>query len=522
LFSAARSYDFWDAQFTVNRRVGSGRTDATRALDAEAQLALALECGGLGTWHVDLDAQRVKLSSAAAAMFGLDDVDEDVVEFVACTVHPDDRAAVGERWRHAATTRTSYAQEFRIIRPDGAQRWISVRGSTKVLGDQRPYFSGVVSDVTERKQLETTVIADRHKLEAIFRESPAAMALWCGPDLVFELVNPRYQAIFGDRPLVGLRLADAAPELERQGFVALLQRVLETGEPYVGREVLAQIAGTDGTLEDHYFDFTYVRVLDTEGKPYGVYDHAIDVTDRVIARREMDQERDLRERLVAALSHDLRTPLATGKLAAQLLVHKAHDPRLLAIAAKRIEDNMDRADRMIRDLLDVSRIRGGQAIPLEIESCDLTQVASAVVEDMIAMHGKRFMLASSSPAIGFWDGHALRRILENFASNAAKYGAPGTPITIRLTNEGDYVRAEVHNHGKPIAAEEIPLLFDLFRRSRGATPNLGWGIGLSLVQALVQAHGGTITVASSAATGTTFAVRLPRRRPRTTASAQAM
>jgi PAS domain S-box-containing protein len=490
--------------------VAGSKDDESRALDAEAQLALALECGGLGTWHVDLDAARLKLSPSAAAMFGLGEVDDDVEAFVARAVQPDDQACVTERWRHAAVTRTPYAHEFRIIRPNGEQRWVAVRGSTKVLGNQRPYFSGVVSDVTERKQLETAVLADRHKLETIFRESPAAMVLWRGPELVFELVNPQYQAIFGDRPLVGLPLAEAAPELEQQGFVAILQRVLETGEPYVGREVLAQIAGFDGKLADHYYDFTYVRVLDTDGKPYGVYDHAIDVTDRVHARREMEQERDLRERLVAAISHDLRTPLATGKLAAQLLPHKAHDPEQVAIAAKRIADNMDRADRMMRDLLDVSRVRGGQEIPLETEPCDLAKIASSVIDDMTVIHGKRFDLEAPETVDGVWDCHALRRILENLASNAAKYGALGTQITIRIANEGDEVRIDVHNRGKPIAADELPRLFELFRRSRGATPNLGWGIGLSLVHALVQAHGGTVTVTSSEAAGTTFTIRLPR------------
>ena len=489
------------------------RDDEARALDAEAQLALALESGEMGTWHVDLETRHVKLSPQAAAIFGVSE-DPDA-ETISSALHPDDRCTAIERWEQAAARGDRYSDEFRIVRPDGEVRWLSSRGSTKILEGIMPYFSGVIGDVTERNRLEMTAQAQRHTLETIFRESPAAMALWRGPEHIFELVNPQYQAIFGERPLVGKRMADAAPELAAQGFVELLDRVFATGESYVGHEVLAQIATASGELEDHYYDFTYVRVLDVDGNPYGVYDHALDVTDRVRVRRAMEQERDLRERMVAAISHDLRTPLATAKLGAQLLVHRAHDPDQLAVAAKRIVDNMDRADRMIRDLLDVSRVRGGEEIPLDVEACDVGKVAQSVVEDLSVMHGKRFVLQLDPGLEGYWDCHALRRIIENLASNAVKYGALGKSVTIRIANVDAGIHLSVHNEGKPIAPVELPSLFDLFKRSRSARAQVGWGVGLSLVHALAHAHGGTVTVESSEATGTTFTVRLPRdaRRP---------
>ena len=331
------------------------------------------------------------------------------------------------------------------------------------------------------------------------------MALWRGPELIFDRVNPKYQAIFGDRPLVGRSLAEATPELVAQGFHELLIRVLETGKPYVAHEMLARIEVAPGRFEDHYYDFTYVRVVDAEGRPYGVYDHAIDVTDRVRARRAMEQERDLRERLVTALSHDLRTPLGTARLGAEMIL--ATDPHL-AKQVNRIITAMDRADAMIRDLLDVSRIRAGEPIPLDVVDCDLSQLAHQSIDELAALHGARFVVHAPPHVEGRWDCGALRRVIENLVNNAVKYGARDAPITISIAR-GERVTLSVHNEGIPIPGDEQPALFELFKRSRNATAHDGWGIGLSLVHGLVQAHGGTVRVSSAEGRGTTFTVELP-------------
>ena len=137
-----------------------------------------------------------------------------------------------------------------------------------------------------------------HKLDTAFQKSPAAMAIWRGPDLIFDAVNPVYQAIFGDRQLLGLPLVEAIPELKGQEFPEILLEVFRTGEPYIAHEALARLAPREGgVLQDHYYDFTYVRIDDIHGKPWGVYDHATDVTDRVLTRRKNE---DLLEALRAS------------------------------------------------------------------------------------------------------------------------------------------------------------------------------------------------------------------------------
>ena len=109
----------------------------------------------------------------------------------------------------------------------------------------------------------------------------------------------------------------------------------------------------------------------------------------------------------------------------------------------------------------------------------------------------------------------MRRILENLASNAVKYGSPTDPITVTLMKTSREVQISVHNHGYAIPPEEREHVFDSFSRAarpeRGATK--GWGLGLAVVKGLTEAHGGTVRVDSVDGAGTTFKVDLPLHPP---------
>lgn len=403
-----------------------------------------------------------------------------------------------------------------------------------VVRDRLDRAMGAAADEFGRARFESDLAAtaraeERHRLEAIFDASPAAMALWRGPDMVFDMVNPAYQGIFPGRPLLGRPFLEAIPEFRDQPFFTFFSRVLETGEPFIGREVLARHRTTaDGPVEDHYYDFTYVRIDDRDGRPYGVYDHAVDVTERVLATRsaelrrlqlqqsvrDLEQERELRERFVASVSHDLRTPLSAARMSAQLLSRRVGDPDAVRRGADRITDNLDRVNRMIRDLLDVSRINAGQSLALALSPCDLRQIAAETLQELSTIHGDRFVLECAEPVEGVWNPEALRRILENLCSNAVKYGAAHLPIEVSIVRGQHEVRLRVHNQGPPIPSASLAHLFEPFLRTRSAqrTGQVGWGLGLTLVKALAEAQGGRIEVRSNTNEGTTFEVTLPASR----------
>jgi PAS domain S-box-containing protein len=146
-------------------------------------------------------------------------------------------------------------------------------------------------------------------METPVMETPAALALLRGPRHVFELANPLYrQAIGAGRDVLGKPIRMALPELEGQRFFELLDQVYASGEPYAGKETLVQL-NRNGAVEDAYFDFVYQPVRDTTGTVDGILVHALDVTDSVRARRQLEESEEryrtlFRSVLVAVYSCD--------------------------------------------------------------------------------------------------------------------------------------------------------------------------------------------------------------------------
>jgi signal transduction histidine kinase len=227
--------------------------------------------------------------------------------------------------------------------------------------------------------------------------------------------------------------------------------------------------------------------------------------------RKLQAERAIREQFVSILAHDLRGPLAAARLIAQMLIRhpeRMEERRDLAI---KLAQTIDRAEHMIRDLLDANRIRAGNRLPLRLDACDLGAVADEVVAELSALHGERIVLKAEEQVRGIWSAEELRRAVWNLATNAVKYGAPNQPITVTVGHADGWAKVAVHNHGRVIAKEEQARLFEPFARAQSlpADAQAGWGLGLTLVRGCAEAHGGRVEVESDAAAGTTFTLLLP-------------
>jgi signal transduction histidine kinase len=223
----------------------------------------------------------------------------------------------------------------------------------------------------------------------------------------------------------------------------------------------------------------------------------------------LEAERIVRERFVALLAHDLRGPLSTAMMAAKLLAAR---PERLARAdlALRIERNMLRAERMIQDLLDAHRVRAGYRLPLDLQRCDLVDLASNVVAELEDSDRQRVRLSAPERLEGVWMPSQLTRALWNLITNALQYGTPGGQVEVEIARSLDGVAISVHNTGAAIPPAEQAQLFEPFSRARGAEARArGWGLGLTLVRGCAEAHGGTVELASTPETGTTFTMRLP-------------
>lgn len=182
--------------------------------------------------------------------------------------------------------------------------------------------------------------------------------------------------------------------------------------------------------------------------------------------------------------------------------------------AARIDENLDRAESMVRSILDVSRAGSGRRIQLELAECDLIALVRQIIENLTLSHGERFVLVTpkGGSLLGNWSADALGRAIENLLANAIKYGHPSRPITVTVSLEHGRAMVAVHNEGSYIPPAEQETLFQAFGRTRQAETSgvRGWGIGLALARAVAEAHGGSITVESLPETGTTFLIDIPQ------------
>jgi signal transduction histidine kinase len=178
--------------------------------------------------------------------------------------------------------------------------------------------------------------------------------------------------------------------------------------------------------------------------------------------------------------------------------------------AGQIVDSLRRMDEMIQELLDSATFQSGERLRLRLEEFDLQDVAKEVCDQFTARHGPRFQLTGGKPRV-WWDRAATQRALENVMGNAVKYGAPDTPIRVKIALVNERVMLSVHNEGEPIPPEQMESIFQVFRRADAAKEGdiEGWGIGLPYVRSVAESHGGSVAVDSAVSRGTTFVLDIP-------------
>jgi signal transduction histidine kinase len=239
-----------------------------------------------------------------------------------------------------------------------------------------------------------------------------------------------------------------------------------------------------------------------------------DISARIAEEAELRAALEFRDRILGVLSHDVRNPLgviltSAGMLERQLAKAEAGNQRA---AVRRIIDNAYRIERMVHDLLDYTRTRQGRRLPIAARDVDLLALCDQTADGMQVLHPDRILELS---AVGDTrlrlDPDRAAQVIANLVANAILYSPKGSPVRILVDGSGDPVLLEVQNEGPPIPPETIPRLFEAFQRGDAARVGRadGLGLGLFIAQQIVEAHGGSISVRSTAAEGTTFTVRWP-------------
>jgi PAS domain S-box-containing protein len=391
-------------------------------------------------------------------------------------------------------------------------------------------FLNIVSETTARILAERATEAARREAEAaearlrdVFAQAPAFMAVLRGTDFVFEFANDAYYQLVGHRELLGRPVFEALPEVRGQGFEDLLNGVLSTGEPFIGREVPVTVIRAPGAEpEERYVDLVYYPLTEADGSRTGVVAHGSDVTGQVRARRDVERKAEELARLAAALeasnreldqfayvaSHDLKAPLRgisnlsqwiEDDLAERLTDESREHLSLLRGRVHRMEGLIDG----ILEYSRAGRVRGAA------ERVDTGALAREVVDLLAPPPQVRVEVAPEMPVI-HTERLPLQQVFLNLIGNAVKHsGAAGGTVRVSARHDGGAWELAVSDEGPGIAPEFHERIWGMFQTLQPRDRVEGTGIGLSIVKKLVESRGGRAWVESSSGAGATFRVRWP-------------
>ncbi|WP_210518357.1 PAS domain-containing sensor histidine kinase [Hymenobacter terricola] len=270
----------------------------SEALTAEAQAAdqrlrRVTESLPSITFISDQEGRVLYLSPQWYAYTGTDPADDLSHSWMAC-LHPDDNARIARQYAAALANGTPWQYELRLRRHDGKYRWFVSQGVPEPLeeaqaaGRSRQWF-GSDLDIHELHEARHRLEVKDRQLSQILSQAPALIATMAGPEHRFTFTNAGFDALVGNRAQLGQPAAQHIAEAEAQGFLELLDNVYRTGAPFVGQEMPAMLLDpATGQTQQSYLDFTYQALRDEQGRITGILAFAVDVTRRVLARRDAE------------------------------------------------------------------------------------------------------------------------------------------------------------------------------------------------------------------------------------------
>ncbi|HEX5514202.1 MAG TPA: ATP-binding protein [Gammaproteobacteria bacterium] len=430
-------------------------------------------------------------------------------------IHAEEVAAVERSWLAAVAAGEPFAAECRLRSSAGDYRWHLVRALPEHgASGEIVSWLGTFTDIDDQKRAENVLAEFKGMLDAVL-------------DAVLIFDASDWRLLYANEG-AGRLLRYSADELQ-----ALTPSRIVVGFDEERLSALVAAAGS-ATVEVFYRrkDGSEVPVELSLQRVGSDHSRIVAIARDITYRRQIEAEREFlyqkaleavqaRDEFLSIASHELRTPLTSLHLLIGALLRSAD--RNTAIWTKQgseqLADKLRVADRqvgrlarLIDQLLDVSRISVGQ-FQVEAEEVDLAAAVRDVIDRFAADAAKadcEVRLQAPSPVLGHWDRMRIEQVLVNLFTNAIKFGE-GKPVDIEVGSDGKTARLLIRDYGIGIAAEAQQRIFQRFERASCSREYKGLGLGLYIVQRIVDAHGGSIAVESAPGEGTAFTVLLPCR-----------
>lgn len=437
--------------------------------------------------------------------------------------HPDDRDRVSREFAALCLTGKPFREVVRVITRANDMVWVDVEA--RLVRDEEGellFLQGVGFDVTDqyrareaREQLirEQTARAEADReldrLREIFSGLPAAVALLRGPDHIIEFLNPVAFELTGGNPdVIGMPFRSAFAHLAERAS-AVFDRVIASGRPFSARELRFGAADESG---ERFFNLVCQPLHDPRGPL--LLAHAVEVTEQVQARRDVEDALRKRDEFLSIASHELKTPVAALQAQAQLIMRRASrgdlEQERVIQNLQMINGQTHRLTRLVSQLLDISRMEAGK-LEIDRQPTDLVALAEQVVAS-VRLANEEFNIDFEGPENLTVEGDPLRleQVVTNLLDNAVKYSPDYGDIEVMLAgNDLQTAELSIRDHGLGIPPEKRGHIFERFYQAHGSGHRSGLGLGLYICQQIVEMHGGSIGAEFPEDGGTRFVVRLP-------------
>jgi signal transduction histidine kinase len=365
-------------------------------------------------------------------------------------------------------------------------------------------LSNLEEILTEWESFASTVLPGKHFDKAMLRNDAAAMLTTIAEDM--ETPQTAAQQTVKSKGRGPKTTQDTSAEKHS---------VVRLGQGFNQVQALSEFRALRATVIRLWMNSS-PEVDDSASDQLIRFNEGIDQALSESAARFMEQIEESRDFAIAVLAHDLRNPLNAILSSAQFLqITESIDRATLGEIASNIIDSGTQMSKLISNLLDFTRTRLGQSLPVKQEEIDLAAVCRQTVAEVAAAHPERTIDLSSPESLrGTFDATRINQMLSKLIGNAIQHGARSKPVKLAVSIESEHVVFRVENEGPPIPESTLQTIFDHTPRRRKENKKTTnefshLGIGLFIVKKIVEAHSGSISVTSTAESGTTFVVSLP-------------